>query len=149
MNYIIKHFDELSNKELLDIAKIRTEVFTIEQKVMESDIDDLDINAYHLFIYNREIIAYCRILKSGEAYKEASIGRVLVEKSNRKKGLARNLMIKAMDFIVNELNENKIKISAQEYIVPLYESLGFVIQGEVYDEVGIPHIKMIYNKQRL
>ena len=38
----------------------------------------------------------------------------------------------------------KIKIGAQAYAVPFYESLGFkVISGE-YDEDGIPHVYMIY-----
>jgi ElaA protein len=36
-----------------------------------------------------------------------------------------------------------IKIGAQLYLKRFYESFGFVAQGDVYDEDGIPHICMI------
>lgn len=146
MNFKVKHFSELSEKELLEIVKSRTEVFVIEQKIIEEDIDEVDRNSYHMFLEDSGIAAYCRILKAGQVYNEASIGRVLVTKENRNKGLAKTMMEEAIKFIFNKLNEDKIKISAQEYIVPLYKSLGFVTKGEVYDEVGIPHIKMICNR---
>lgn len=146
MKFEIKHFNELSKKELLEIVKARTEVFIIEQKIMETDIDELDESAYHMFLKDNGVIAYCRLLEAGKAYEEASLGRVLVTKENRKAGIAKKMMEEAVKFIVNDLKEDKIKISAQEYIMPLYKSIGFKEQGEVYDEVGIPHIKMIYTK---
>ena len=68
----------------------------------------------------------------------------MVLKSHRDKGLARKLMDFTLDFIENELKEERIKISAQEYLVEFYESLGFKKYGHVYLEVEIPHVKMIY-----
>ena len=39
--------------------------------------------------------------------------------------------------------KNSIKIGAQLYLKSFYESLGFVQVGDIYDEDGIDHIKMI------
>lgn len=148
MKFIAKHFSELTGEEILDIIKIRTRVFIFEQKINEDDIDEFDIDAYHMYMYsdNGEITAYCRILNPETAYKEASIGRVLVESGYRRKGLGKEIMEEAVKFVFEELGYSEIKISAQEYVEKLYETIGFKRVGEVYDEVGIPHIKMIINK---
>lgn len=142
MKFTIKHFNELNGEEVLNIASARTKVFILEQNIQEEDLDILDLDAYHMYLNDNGIYAYCRILKPGKAYSEASIGRVLVTKEYRKKGIANEMMREAVDFIFNNLKEEKIKISAQGYIASLYESVGFEKEGEVYDEVGIPHIKM-------
>ena len=42
----------------------------------------------------------------------------------------------------NDLKEEHITLSAQYYIKDLYKSLGFKEISDVYDEVGIPHVKM-------
>lgn len=145
MNWNIKRFDELSVDELYEICKARYEVFVCEQKIVEeNDFDDLDKEVYHIYLEDKgKVIAYARIIQSGKAYEEASIGRVLVLNEYRRRGLASELLNKAIDFIRNELKEEKIKISAQLYAKGLYESVGFKVISDVYDEVNIPHVKMI------
>ena len=53
-----------------------------------------------------------------------------------------------MKFILQEVKTKfpdlTIELSAQEYLISFYISLGFATQGETYLEDGIPHIKMIY-----
>lgn len=95
---------------------------------------------------NGIIIAYLRILEKGISYDEISIGRVLINKDYRGKGLARKLMLKAIEFIENNINEKEIKISAQAYLLDFYRSLGFNEVSEVYLEDNIPHIDMLYKK---
>ena len=36
----------------------------------------------------------------------------------------------------------RAELSAQEYVVPFYARAGFRIDGEAYEEAGIPHRKM-------
>jgi ElaA protein len=36
-----------------------------------------------------------------------------------------------------------IRIGAQTYALPFYASLGFVSDGDVYDEDGIEHVEMV------
>ena len=66
---------------------------------------------------------------------------------NRRKGLAREMMRKAITLITEELEEKKIRISAQLYLKAFYEELGFVKVSEVYLEDDIEHIEMLYEKE--
>ena len=141
----VKHFNELNIDELYEIAKARYEVFACEQKIFsENDFDDTDKKCYHVFLEeDSKIIAYSRIIpKEFSPYSDISIGRVLVLPNYRRTGLAKKMMCFCIDFIKNNLNENNITLSAQEYIKDLYLSCGFTPISDVYDEVGIPHLKM-------
>ncbi|MCC0648750.1 GNAT family N-acetyltransferase [Clostridioides sp. ZZV15-6598] len=141
----IKHFNDLSLNEFYEIAKSRYEVFACEQKIFSlNDYDDIDKNSYHIFLEDNELIcAYARIIpKKYSSYNDVSIGRVLVLSTHRKKGLAKQMMDCAIDFVKVNLHENNITLSAQAYIKNLYLSCGFKEVSEVYDEAGIEHIKM-------
>lgn len=143
--FIIKHFNNLTTNEFYEIAKARYEVFACEQKItMENDFDDTDKECYHIFSLDNGIVtSYARIIpKKFSSYEDVSIGRVLVRKQYRRKGLSSNLMTKAINFVKNEMKEEHITLSAQYYIKDLYSSLGFKEISPVYDECNIPHVKM-------
>ena len=147
MNYKIKKFNELTTKELYEILKVRAEVFVVEQNCVYQDLDSKDEVSYHLFLEdNSEIIAYLRILPKGISYPETSIGRVLTKASYRKKGLSKEMVQKAIDFIIDILEEKEIKISAQAYLQKFYKSFGFKPISGIYLEDGIEHIEMLYQK---
>lgn len=147
MQWYIKEFKELDTNEIYEILKLRSEVFIVEQQCVYQDIDGKDDSSYHLFALDKGMIAaYLRILEKGSSYNEISIGRVLIAKNYRGKGLGRELMLKAIDFIDNTIKEDAIRISAQEYLVKFYRNLGFDIVSDVYLEDGIPHIEMLYKK---
>lgn len=148
MSFIIKHFNDLTVNELYEIAKARFEVFVMDQKIVdEQDYDNKDKKCYHVFAYdNDKIVAYSRIVPKGLSYDEPSIGRVLVLKEYRRKGIAEEMMKECIAYITEKLDENKITLSAQNYVRGLYEAVGFKSVGEVYEEAGIPHIKMKYSK---
>ncbi len=148
MKWEIKGFDELTNNEMYEILKLRSEVFVIEQKCIYEDCDGKDKKSYHLFAKeNGEILVYLRILEKGVSYNEISIGRVLSNKKHRGKGFGKEMMIRALDFIENNLNEKSVRISAQEYLLKFYSSFGFVKVSEGYLEDDIPHIEMLYIKE--
>ena len=133
MNWKIKRFEEMTTTELYEILRVRSEVFVVEQTCIYQDLDLKDKKAYHLFCENNgEIAAYLRILDKGVSYPEISIGRVLTRETNRRIGLAREMMQKAISFVEEELSEMQIRISAQLYLKQFYESLGFLITSEVY-----------------
>lgn len=147
MNYNIKKFSELENNELYQILELRCEVFVVEQNCAYNDVDNKDQDAYHLLLEdNKKIVAGLRILKKGISYDQISIGRVVVSKEHRGLGIAKDMMLKAIEFIENDLNEKEIKISAQAYLIEFYKSIGFVEVSQVYLEDDIPHIDMLYKK---
>lgn len=146
MEYKIRTFDELSNKELYSILRLRSEIFVVEQNCVYQDLDNKDLNAYHLMaVENGELIGYLRILNKGVSYKEASIGRVVVKKEYRRKKLGLEIINKGIDFIINTLQEKEVRISAQVYAKNLYEKAGLVEVSEEYLEDDIPHVEMLYS----
>ena len=147
MNIVIKKFSELSTDEIYNILKLRSEVFVVEQNCVYQDIDDKDQKATHLFIEkNNEIIAYTRIFKKGDYYKEnPSIGRVVVSKKERGKELGKRIMRESILYIKNNYNNKSIELSAQKYLDKFYRELDFYAEGEDYLEDGIPHQRMFYN----
>jgi ElaA protein len=137
------YFNELNNTQLYYILRLRSEVFVVEQNCIYQDIDNKDQRALHVIgEVDNKIVAYTRIFKSGDYFKNASIGRVIVKKKYRKKNYGK----KIMEFSVKksiQLKEKKIELSAQKYLIKFYSDLGFVKEGEEYLEDNIPHIKMI------
>ena len=108
-------------------------------------MDDKDKVAYHLFLEDEgQVIAVSRILPENVSYDEMAIGRVIVKKSHRGQGLSKIMMKKAMDFIVNDLGKDKIRLSGQAYLVDFYQSLGFKRVSDVYLEDGIDHFEFLY-----
>jgi ElaA protein len=137
-------FDDLSNKDLYCILQLRSEVFVLEQQCLYQDMDNKDLQSWHLMGNNDkgELAAYARLLPPGLSYDEPSIGRVITSPAVRKTGAGKELMKVALSKC-NELFGNKaIKIGAQLYLKKFYESFGFVVSGSVYLEDGIKHIEM-------
>ncbi|MFA5522860.1 MAG: GNAT family N-acetyltransferase [Tissierellales bacterium] len=146
MEWQIKKYSDLTIDELYSILKVRNEVFVVEQNCPYQDCDEKDKQAYHLFLDdNGDIIAYTRILEKSVSYDEISIGRFLVKEEYRRKGLAKELLVRAMNFIEESLNEKTIRLSGQVYIKDLYKSFGFKEVSDIYLEDDLPHVEMLYN----
>ena len=145
MKYSIqcKAFNDLSLGELYRILQLRNQVFYVEQRCDDLDLDDKDQESLHLSIYDEDIlIAYARLLPAGLSYEERSIGRVAVSASYRGRKIGRLLMDEAIGHLEQVYGPGPIKISAQRYLEGFYRSLGFETKSEVYLEAGIEHIKM-------
>ena len=146
MEYFVKEFYQLSLEELYRILQLRSEIFVVEQNCVYQDLDFKDQKALHVFGKKKDkIITYTRIFKPGDYFKEASIGRVVVEGKERKLGYGHDLMKASIYAIKIHFNVDKITISAQVYLKKFYESHGFKKVGEEYLEDGIPHNEMIKN----
>lgn len=145
MEWTIKTFQELTVDELYAILQLRTDVFVVEQECPYPEVDGRDQECYHLCATEEgALVAYARILPPGLSFEEAAIGRVIVAKSHRGKGLGYPLIEKAMAFIQEELGQSRIKISAQAHLEHFYKQCGFQTVSEVYLEDGIPHQDMVW-----
>ena len=144
MEFFVKEFYQLSLDELYRILQLRSEIFVVEQDCVYQDLDFKDQKSLHVFgVKNDKIITYTRVFGPGDYFKEASIGRVVVDKNERKFGYGHDLMKASITAIKNYFNVNEITISAQVYLKKFYESHGFKKVGKEYLEDGIPHIEMI------
>lgn len=142
-----KTFKELSTEELYAILQLRSEVFVVEQDCVYQDIDYKDQKALHVLgLKKNKLVAYTRLFKPKDYFKEASIGRVVVAKKERHHKYGYEIMKASIEAIKNRFNEHSIRISAQCYLKSFYANLGFNAVGEEYLEDGIPHVNMIYNE---
>jgi ElaA protein len=147
IHWTYKNYNDLTTDELYRILSLRSKVFVVEQNCVYQDLDNKDQKSWHLLGYiNDTLVAYARLLPPGLSYAEASIGRVITHPDYRQKGYGIALMQLAIKNANIEFATQKIKISAQCYLIKFYESFGFKILGEEYLEDDIPHIEMILNE---
>lgn len=135
MEFVVKKFSMLKPNELYEILKARSEVFLLEQHIVCQDMDNIDYNATHMFLWeDNKVVAYLRVFKiDGNNLK---IGRVLSIRHNE--GLGRIFYIKKH---FNKINN--IYVDAQVQAIGFYQKFGFkIISNEFLDE-GIPHKKMM------
>ena len=145
MNWYTKNFEALSLDEFHDILKLRIDIFVVEQNCPYSELDNKDKMALHCFAKDQEqhIIAYTRIFKPGDYYKEASFGRVLVQKEYRNKKLGYELIKQTLLAIQANMGQVPVKIGAQAHLERFYGVFDFKKVGQGYIEDGIPHIYML------
>ncbi|HEY3411788.1 MAG TPA: phosphoribosylglycinamide formyltransferase [Armatimonadota bacterium] len=119
---------------------IRKEVFCVEQHVPEDlELDEYDAAAWHFLAFMDGVpVATARLLNKGGA---AKIGRVAVLKAYRGRGLGVKVMEWAMH-MAKDLKLQPMILDAQVPVIPFYERLGFVAEGPVFDDAGIPHRRM-------
>ncbi len=147
MQFKFKPYQQLTVDELYDSLQLRSAIFVVEQKCIYQDMDDKDRKAWHLLGYEKgKLVAYARILEPGISYKQASIGRVVVDSNQRGKSFGKELMNEAIKRTSDLFKTNEIVISAQYYLHKFYTELGFIAEGEIYPEDDIPHVKMRYKK---
>jgi ElaA protein len=133
-------FAELSAAQLYELMVVRARVFVVEQNCVYNDADGADPQCRHIWATQDDaIVAYCRVVPPGVKYAEASIGRVLTAPEARGTGAGRELMRRA----IAACGSQRIRIGAQAYLTKFYGELGFVVDGEIYDEDGIPHVQMV------
>ena len=135
--------NEITGVEFYQIAKLRQEIFIIEQSCIFADLDDLDPVTHHLLVtQNNNLIAYLRVLPPDSAEDPVYFSRVLTARDYRKQGLGDQLIKEAIRYIHEKFSKHEIVISAQTYMEAFYNKFGFERIGTPYTEDGIPHIAM-------
>ena len=138
-------FDQLGNRELYAILKLRQEVFAVEQTTIYVDPDGLDIEAIHISLWEGDhLLAYQRCLPPGLQERESTLGRIVVAEAARGQDLGRELVRRGIAHNLERWPGVDIRIHAQAYLETFYNALGFVTEGDVYDLDTIPHLDMVF-----
>lgn len=145
IKFEVKSFQELTVTELYSILKLRFDVFVIEQACIYDELDGYDMGAFHIQMKDEEgaLIGYSRFFIPGVRYAEASLGRVVIQKHLRGKGLADELMNETLKQLFAKSGHQKIKIAAQAYLKNFYGKFGFIPITKPYDWDGILHYDMV------
>jgi predicted GNAT family N-acyltransferase len=131
---------EFSSDLMREAFGLRYEVFVDEQEVpRELEADEYDPCATHLVaICDDRVVGTLRILEYGRA---AKIGRVAVRAAARRTGIGSRLMDRAAA-IALERGFVEIVLHAQVTVAGFYQRLGYLEEGDLFDEAGIPHVAM-------
>ncbi|MDB5911806.1 MAG: family N-acetyltransferase [Ramlibacter sp.] len=125
-----------------DAGRIRTEVFVNEQQIpQELEWDAADAVALHAVAYNRlgQPIATGRLLPAVDG--TAAVGRMAVHQVLRGCRFGEQVLL-ALAAQAQLRGDGAIELHAQRTACSFYARLGFVPEGEPYEEAGIPHLTM-------
>lgn len=121
-----------------DAKLIRELVFIQEQNIPEQDEwDDQDPVSQHFVVYDQD-----RAIATARLLPDHHLGRVAVLPEYRGQGIGRLIMLDMIAYAKSQ-NHPLLQLSAQTHATSFYEKLGFTVQGDEYDECGIPHIEMV------
>lgn len=117
---------------------IRQEVFVAEQGIApELEWDNADASSLHCLIADEHDIP----LACGRLLADGHIGRMAVRAAVRGWGLG-TLVLNALTESAIERKHARVMLNAQITACGFYQRLGFVIEGEPFQEAGIAHIEM-------
>lgn len=142
MNLVeIKYKSNLYKKEIeLRNAVLRAPLgLKFKKEDLEAEVDEL---RYGLLNHDGVLVAclLVRILDNSIA----KIRQMAVKEELRGKGLGRELM-NNVESELKKKNFNKIELHARMYAKVFYDKLGYIETGDIFTEIGIPHIKMVKN----
>lgn len=129
-----------------DASQVRHEVFVEEQKIpKELEWDAADADGVHAVAYNRlgMPLATGRYLPYAAAGRAGvvKVGRMAVKRVMRGAGVGRDVLYALMD-TARARGEKEVVLHAQRSAEPFYARLGYTVNGEPFEEAGIPHIEM-------
>ncbi|HUP86101.1 MAG TPA: GNAT family N-acetyltransferase [Acidimicrobiales bacterium] len=115
-------------------------MFVVEQACVYLDPDgrDLEPTTRHLWVEDDGIVVAAMRVLAERRGRESSFGRVVTAPSHRSRGLAAQLVRRAL-----EDAPGTVRINAQTHLVEWYAGFGFEIDGEEFVEDGIPHTPMV------
>jgi len=122
-----------------ELLAVRHAVFVDEQGVPAAmEEDEHDRTALHLLARapDGRPIGTARLLPDGH------IGRMAVLPAWRNRGLGSELL-RHLVRIARERGLSRLVLHAQCHAQPFYQRLGFVAEGEIFDEAGIAHRRMV------
>ncbi|WP_236640173.1 YbgC/FadM family acyl-CoA thioesterase [Tepidimonas charontis] len=126
-----------------DAAPLRRAVFVDEQGIPEAEEwDAADTHALHAVAYNGlgQAVGTGRLLATAPG--QGKIGRMAVHRTLRGAGVGRRVL-QALEDAARARGEHTLRLSAQRSALPFYARLGWQVEGDPYDEVGIPHQSMV------
>lgn len=139
-------FEDLSTQQFYLLAKLRQDVFIVEQQSIYSDLDGQDQEAMHYLCWSleqpdAELIGYARY-RQITADSKFNIERVVFSPQWRRKSIGSLIMRSMLQDIRALNNRAHISLSAQVDAQVFYQNLGFIAEGNPYDDGGIAHITM-------
>ena len=138
----------LSKEDALIMAKIRTDVFLIEQSVPPQDeFDGSDEGQEHLLIY-KDQTPIGAIRYTFDEERLVHLSRICTLKQYRGFGYTKKALSFLIEMLLAKTNPLIFTLGAQVQALGFYEKLGFKKVGDVYLDANIPHFKMVLKRDK-
>ncbi|HPM07621.1 MAG TPA: GNAT family N-acetyltransferase [Bacilli bacterium] len=138
----------LSKEDALIMAKIRTDVFLIEQSVPPQDeFDGSDEGQEHLLIY-KDQTPIGAIRYTFDEERLIHLSRICTLKQYRGFGYTKKALSFLIEMLLAKTNPLIFTLGAQVQALGFYEKLGFKKVGDVYLDANIPHFKMVLKRDK-
>jgi predicted GNAT family N-acyltransferase len=145
MSVLVKHLEQ--GQDLSHALEIRRQVFQQEQGISEEDdFDGLDDKVEQFIAYDGDTaIGTGRYRVIEDAVGKVERVAVIPEYRGQKVGRA---IMETIAQTAENKGITKLTLDAQLSASSFYESLGYRIEGEVFEEVGLPHAVMSLDLSR-
>jgi ElaA protein len=142
-----RRFEQLSAPELYDVLRFRQDIFVVEQGSPYPDLDGHDQIARHLLLREGSALGgYLRLAPQPGPPPSVGLGRVALAPDLRGRGLGRILMKRALGLCRDEHPGRRIVLRAQRHLAPFYQSFGFAVTSEPFDDFGVTHVEMMLQR---
>jgi ElaA protein len=131
-------FSALDTPTAYAVWRLRQDVFVVEQECPYPDLDgrDTEPGTRHVLLRDDDVLlGYARVLDDRETWR---IGRVVLAKAARGRGLADHVMTTALQVAKGR----DVVLDAQSPLAGWYRTFGFESDGPEFLEDGIPHLPM-------
>ena len=142
LNYSLVTFQIAQTEaDLQACLEVRRRVFVVEQSVPEElEVDEYESVSTHVLVRaHRQPIGAARFRASPS--RSAKFERVAIVAPARGLGLGARLM-RELHRLAREAGYDTGVLSAQVPVISFYERLGYIAEGPVYMDAGIPHRTM-------
>jgi len=131
-----------SEEELKKVYQIRTTVFVEEQNCPpELEWENEDVSTHFLAKFNNQAAGACRWRETEKGFK---LERFAVLPQFRGNGIASKMIATLIADLPS--NADYVYLHAQVTAMPLYQLANFKAIGELFEEAGILHYKMVLGK---
>ena len=138
MSNIIFKTVEYGGNEHNQAIKLRKEVLYKARGISPNDYSEKEEHVQIAGFVNDDIVATCSLVPEGD---ECRMRYVAIKSDAQGSGIGSKLLV----FFEEQAREKKFKYiycHARETAIKFYTRNGYITEGDVFEQVTIPHIKM-------
>jgi predicted GNAT family N-acyltransferase len=140
MDYVVRFASTPQDREAA--FELRRAVFEVEQNVPRPlDRDAHDFNAAHVVVYDGSgrCVGTGRVVRVDA--RSCQIGRMATAATERKRGVGA-AVLEALERMALLRGTTEVSVHAQLPAEAFYRNRGYVTEGGVFQEQGVPHVLM-------
>ena len=133
---------EYGTPDFDEALKLRTDVLRKPLNLMfkEEEIE-AEYKEYHIAAFTKGLNLIAVLSLRPIDAREIKMRQVAVSPNFQYQGVGKELVYFSEQFLIKK-NFNMVSLHARDTAVPFYLKLNYLIKGDVFEEVGIPHVKM-------